>query len=178
MEHRLQIGTYELTLDGKLGLNQWHDIVRDYFTDTMKGVLYLRILMRAARNRREKRWEMIWVPEWLHPYGIELHKNFDCHFEFYLERRKAVKSCLFATELPIEIQNIIYEYYNDESRWVVKTQKMQLKSAMRRAHAFMRKVARNSDNFMNVVTADMEIESLHKITEFPWFWGDSLFVML
>ena len=178
MERQIQIGTYQLTLNGELGLDQWHDIVRDYFTDTMKGVLYLRLLMRAARNRQEKRWERIWIPKWLDPYGMQLHRTFDSHFNFYQERRQAVKSCLLQTRLPIEVQGIIDEYYNDTSRWVVKTQNMLLKSAMRRAHLFMRKVARNSDNFMNIVTADMEIESLNKISEYPWFWGDSLFIML
>ena len=178
MERQIQIGTYELRLKGELGLTQWHDIVRDYFTDTMNGVLYLRLLLRAERNRQQKKWEMIWIPEWLHAYGIQFAKYFDNNFNFYQERQKAVKSCLLQTELPIEVQQIIYDKYNDESRWFVKAQNMQVKSAMRRAHLFMHKISRKSDNFGDIIRADMEIESLNKITKYPWFWGDSLFVRL
>ena len=164
-----------MILKGRLGLDQWHKIIQNLFTDTMKGVLYQRLLLRAVQKHEKKEWEIIWIPECLDPYGIQLHKNFDFHFNFHEKRIRVVKSSLSMTELPQELQIIILEYFNDESRWFVKAQNMQLKSAMRRAPRLMKKIADRAESVVDLVIADNQINALRQVANYPFLWGESVF---
>ena len=175
MEKRVRIGGLEVIFKGRLGLDQCHKIIQNLFTDTMKGVLYQRLLLRAVQKHEKKEWEIIWIPECLDPYGIQLHKNFDFHFNFYEKRKRVVKSALSMTQLPQELQKIIFEFYNDETRWFIKTQNMQLKSAMRRAPRLMQKIAERAGNIVDLVIADNQINALQQVANYPFLWGESIF---
>ena len=106
---------------------------------------------------------------------MQLYKNFDFHYNFYEKRKKVVKSALSLTQLPQKLQIIILKFYNDESRWFVKTQNMQLKSAMRRVPRLMRKIVHRAESVVDLVITDNQINALRQVTNYPFLWGESVF---